>query len=201
MSTCTPNQRPSLQNCNILCIYALAIRLFGRDPNDESKPVLSIGQWALLFQLASWSPPQPPTASKTNRFQVQFLRPCAHVQQLDGSHPHNRLPVPSLPSIRNCTIVTILPFASVVQILFYCSVCVTLSACTTGLGTALPQSLLAAAKHTASGTFSRQKPLSAIFSILGAVKCNPHTAEETCSRRRWPWPCALPCDLPASCCG
>jgi phosphatidylinositol glycan class B len=37
-------------------VYALAIRLFGRDPNDKAKPVVSIGQWALLFQLASWLP-------------------------------------------------------------------------------------------------------------------------------------------------
>ncbi len=52
--TAHPLPLNALRKCNILRMYALAIRLFGRDPNDKAKPVASIGQWALLFQLASW---------------------------------------------------------------------------------------------------------------------------------------------------
>jgi hypothetical protein len=60
-------------------MYALAIRLFGRDPNDNAKPVLSIGRWALLFQLASWSylplkpPPHPLQNSTASRFNFYAL--------------------------------------------------------------------------------------------------------------------------------
>lgn len=71
------SHRDAMKKCNILIqalfaavadvhVYALAIRLFGRDPNDKAKPVVSIGRWALLFQLASWSAfPPPPKRFKT----------------------------------------------------------------------------------------------------------------------------------------
>jgi hypothetical protein len=57
-----------MQKCNILRIYALAIRLFAPDPNAKDKdngkdkdktpaPAASVGAWALLFQLGSWCKP------------------------------------------------------------------------------------------------------------------------------------------------
>ena len=163
----------AFRKCNILRIYALAIRLFGRDPNDKAKPVVSIGQWALLFQLASWCIPRRLfllNAAKINRIQVQFLFARPHFQQLLGGHLDHRLlviPLSSHTALLQLFLQT--PFGPSPPCEY-----VTLSSCTTGLGRASPQSPAAAALRTAAGTFSRQK----YTRTLSFIACNP------CVRRR-----------------